>query len=273
MDDTALFQPGFSPQAVLRPKGQLYAETASRLAWGKVVARHPDDGTMDIALSQGSTLTHVPVTGPWLSTSAGQVYQPHHDLTAPLPTAQGVWDLPIGSGKTDLWALVGFVQSNGQMHTPNAPIILGFLPTSDGQMVFQTPGIAVWRHESGVYRVTLPAVGQHDEIHWPDGSYLVVGTDTTPHAMTQENAAWAPPTTATPAQVTYHHASGASLTIDSAGAITVNAASGQSLIFNGGTAGVARVGDTVSVSGTDSAGDSFTATGTITSGSATVKSG
>ncbi len=198
MDDSDLFQPGFAPQAVLQPKGQLYAETASRLAWGKVVARHPEDGTMDVALSQGSTLTHVPVAGPWLSTATGEVYQPYHDLTAPLPTPQGVWDIPIASGKTDLWVLVGFAQSNGQMHTPNAPIILGFLPTADSQMVFQTPGIAVWRHESGVYHVTLPSVGQHDEIHWPDGSYLVVGSDTAPTNMTAENAAWNPPTTATP---------------------------------------------------------------------------
>ena len=273
MDDQDLFQPGFAPQAVLQPKGQLYADVASRMVWGKVVARHPDDGTMDVALSQGSTLAHVPVGAPWLSNTAGQIYQPHHDLTAPTPHPDGVGDLPIGSGGTDLWAIVGFVQSNGQMKTPNAPIILGFLPVSDGQMTFQTPGIAVWRHESGVVHVTLPPVGQHDEWHYPDGSYLVVGSDTTAHDMTTENAAWDPPTTDTPANVTFHHASGASFTIDSAGNIAVSAAPSGTITLNGGTEGVARVGDAVSVSGTDSAGDTFTATGTITSGSTTVKSG
>lgn len=276
MGDSDLFNgngAGFAPQVALQPKGAAYAEAQSRLQWGKVVARHPDTGTMDVALSQGSTLRDVPVSGPWLSNTAGQVYQPHHDLTAPLPSTGGVWDVPIASGKTDLWAIVGFVQSSGQQTTPNGPIILGFLPDPDGQMVFTTPGLAVWRHESGVYHVTSPTVGQHDEWHWPDGSVLVVGTDTSPLAMIGENTAWDPPTMSTPASVTFTHASGASFTIDPTGNIAVQAASGKTLTFNGGTEGVARLGDTVSVSGTDSAGDSFTATGTITSGSTTVLSG
>ena len=276
MDDTDLFNgngAGFAPQVALQAKGVAYAEIQSRLQWGKVVARHPETGTMDVAISQGGTLREVPVSGPWLSNTAGQVYQPHHDLAAPLPSTGGVWDIPIASGKTDLWAIVGFVQSSGQQTTPNSPIILGFLPDRDGQMVFTTPGLAVWRHESGVYHVTYPTVGQHDEWHWPDGSALVVGTDTTPATMTNENAAWAPPTTSTPAQVTFTHASGARLTIDPSGNVAVSAAPGKTLTFNGGTKGVARIGDTVSVSGSDSAGDTFTATGTITSASTTVLSG
>lgn len=266
MDDADLFQGGFTPQAALQPKGQAYATVQSRLQWGKVVARQPQQGTMDVAMSQGATLRGVPVSSPWLSTDVGQVYQPHHDLTAPLPAAGGVWDVPIGSGHADLWAIVGFLQASGQATTPNAPVILGFLPSAAGQMVFTTPGLAVWRHESGVYHVTYPTVGQHDEWHWPDGSHLVIGTDTTPATMTDENARWAPPTTDTPAHVTYTHASGATLTLDPQGNIAVTAAPGATLTFNGGTAGVARVGDAVSV-------DTTTGVGTITSGSTTVLSG
>ena len=63
-------------------------------------------------------------------------------------------------------------------------------------------------------------------------------------------------------QVIIRLASGASVTLQ-----------GTDITMNGGTAGVARVGDPVTVSGTDSAGNSFTATGTITSGSTTVFAG
>jgi len=266
IDDADLFTGGFTPQVTLQPKGTAYAEPQSRLQWGKVVARHPADGTMDVALSAGSTLRRVRVAGPWLSTTAGQTYQPYHDLTAPLPSPEGVWDVPLASGGTDLWAIVGFLQAGGQQTTPNAPVIVGFLPDNTSQLNLQTPGIAVWRHESGVYHVTLPTVGQHDEWHWPDGSALVIGTDTEPVDLTTENAAWAPPTMSTPASVTYQHASGAHVTIDPQGNIAVSAAPGATLTFNGGTAGVARVGDAVQV-------DLSTGTGTITSGSTTVLSG
>jgi len=84
--------------------------------------------------------------------------------------------------------------------------------------------------------------------------------------LTTENAAWAPPTMSTPASVTYQHASGAHVTIDPQGNIAVSAAPDATLTFNGGTAGVARVGDAVQV-------DLSTGTGTITSGSTTVLSG
>ena len=237
------------------------------LYFGKVIAVHPDRGTVDVALDGagpgGGFYLDCAVGMPYAGSQTGLSYLPTVTLTTPIPGPDGTWDLATASGDRDVYCVVGHLRGLARQ-----PVVLQWFVLPEGsQMLFETPGIRVDRHESGVYRVTLPTAGQHDEIHWPDGTYLLVGANTTPHPMTTENPAWNPPT-ASAGSWTLHHASGASVQIAPDGTITVNAASGQDLVLNGGTAAVARVGDAVqvSVSGT-------VYSGTITSGSATVKAG
>lgn len=230
------------------------------IAWGKVVARHPSEGTADVAFAEGGTIQHVPVLCSPLSTEAGAIYQPAIDLAAPIADPDGVWDVPGPSGGADQWVAIAFVGGSVRQ-----PLIIGSIPSRVGQMLTTTPGIALERHESGVYRVTTPA--GHDELHWPDGTFLTVGQDTTSYDMTAENAAWNPPTL--PAlNVVLKHSSGASLTITPVGAVQVQAAAGQLVTLGeaGSAKPVARQGDPVSVNTT-------TGVGTITSGSTEVQSG
>lgn len=75
--------------------------------------------------------------------------------------------------------------------------------------------------------------------------------------------------------------SGAQVTCKADGSVEVASVSGTKVtvtaagqvLLDGGGAAVARVGDTVAISGVDSTGGPFSATGTITSGSTTVQAG
>lgn len=199
---------------------QPFTRNAGALTWGKVVARHPEDNSVDLAMQNGSTYQHVQVNSPFLGSQLGQVYLPKHDLANPVPSAGGTHDVPGASGKGDLYALVGFPQDSRQ------PVVLGFFTPAQNEMTFQTLGIKVDRHESGVYHVTLPT--GHDERHFPDGSYFVVG-DTQSYDMTAENQNWNPPTQSSPAPVVFHHASGTTITIQPSGAVQINSVAGISL--------------------------------------------
>ncbi len=65
------------------------------------------------------------------------------------------------------------------------------------------------------------------------------------------------------------HANG-TIEIEGSGSVSV---SGTTVELNGPGAGVARIGDTVTVTGVDSMGGAITATGVISGGSATVQAG
>ena len=242
-----------SLQNAQRP--QPYALGIGALSWGKVVARH-EDGTVDVAMQAGGTYRHVPVSSWSLGSQVGEVYLPAHDLTSPTPNSQGPWDVPGASGKADVFAVVGFLEGNARR-----PIVMSFMPPAISQMVFQTKGIKVSRHESGVYHVTLPS-GQ-DEVHWPDGSFLVWG-GTASYDMAQENANWAPPT-ASAGPITLHHSSGATVTITAAGEIQLQPASGQVVSVGSGSSSVA-LADLVATAFNQHTHDVTTSSGTYTTG-------
>lgn len=228
----------------------------------KVVAVHPDRGTVDVALDGagpgGGGYQECKVSVPYGGTQTGDSYLPTVTPARPVQQKNGLWDLAIASKERDVWCLVGHISGRARK-----PMVIAWLQPPEGQMLFQTQGIRVQRHESGVYRVTLP--NGHDELRWPDGTFLTVGPDTASHDMTQENSEWSIPL-ASAANVVLQHSSGAKLVITPAGDIEVYPASGQNLVLGGsGGANVARVGDPVQVNTT-------TGIGTITSGSANVTS-
>ena len=228
------------------------------LLWGKVSARHPADGTVDVTLDHGTVLPHVPVLPQWIGTLTGASYLPQVDPVTPQSTPQGPYGLPTPNPDptaNTLYAVVGWLEGSGRQ-----PVVVGFLPAPQSAFLPQTPGWQVFRHESGQWHAIDPSGNL--TLGWPDGSTLAVTTGSGPASpATDINPAW-PSSSGSAVQVHLKLAGGATLDVV-----------GNTITLNGGTAGIARVGDTVSVSGTDSAGDTFTATGTITSGSATVKSG
>ncbi len=183
------------------------------LSWGKVVKRNPDN-TVDIAMQNGGTFQHVQLASSLVGSQVGSVYLPTHDLTNPVNDPNGTWDLPTASGKGDLFAIVGFLGGSSRQ-----PKVLGFFNPEQTEMNFKTLGLKVDRHESGIYHITLPE--GHDEIHYPDGSYIVVG-NTASHDMTSENPAWSPPTQMTPMPMVIHHSSGLMIEIDSTGKFSVS---------------------------------------------------
>jgi hypothetical protein len=61
------------------------------------------------------------------------------------------------------------------------PRVIGFDYPLDSQLHLDEAGLSIDRHESGVYEVTT-ATG-HNEKHWPDGSYIIFGPDTTSKNM------------------------------------------------------------------------------------------
>ncbi len=197
------------------------------LSWGKVVMRHPEDGTFDVAIQNGSTFNHVQAISPYLGSKVGLFYLPTHDLTNPIQTKDGVWDIPIQSTKNDLYCVVGFLEGSSRQSK-----ILGFFNPAQTEMSFSTLGIKVDRHESGVYHITLP--NGHDETHYPDGSYIVAG-DTTSHDMTLENSNWSPPTQGIKMPFVFHHSSGTVIQIDATGKVTVTSVNG--VVFNNLTVG------------------------------------
>jgi len=216
----------FRPQAALvnhaKYKNHPFKIQTGGSSWGKVVARH-SDGTVDVAMQNGATYQRVPVESPALSSKNGQVYLPTHDLTQPIVDAHGVWDTPIAANKDkgDIFAHVAFLEGSTRQ-----PIITGFFLPAQNEMSFQTPGIKVDRHESGIYHITLPS--GHDEWHFPDGSYLVVG-DTTTYDMTTENPNWNPPTQSTAVPIVLNHSSGTTIKILPSGEVEINSVAGITL--------------------------------------------
>lgn len=217
----------------------------------KVVSVHPETGTVDVALDashQGGFYTDVPVVSWSYGTQTGETYLPNVDLTAPIPSSEGTYDQPIGSGGEDVWAVCGHLAGRA-----NRAVCLGFMSPIQAQIHTKTPGMAVNLHESGVYQV-ITADGNLN-IGLPDGSSIIIGIATELHDMQSENPSWSPKTTSTPYNITIKVKGNVNLTA-------------SSIVLNNGTEGVARVGDAVLV---EVGGTNYT--GTITSGSSTVFSG
>lgn len=247
-------QPSFDP--ALNNRAQMKANpymAAPALLLGKVVALHPEAGTVDLMIDgangQGGHLQHVPVLSWSMGTQTGTSYFPTVDLAAPIPSPHGTFDQPLPSGKQDVWAVVGSL--NGRA---NRPVVLGFMNPLQQQTRSNTVGDEVSVHESGIYHVKT--VDGTLQIGLPDGSEIVINTTGTPVDMTSKNASWRPKTTTSAYQI--------SITVK--GPVVVDAPEVYLGTTQGNGAAVARVGDTVSVNTT-------TGAGTITSGSSKVFSG
>ncbi len=240
----------------------------TKLFLAKMVASHPQNGTIDVAIDgapgQGGFYSNVPVMSWSYGSLTGQTYLPNVDLASPIPVAEGTYDQPIASGKEDVWCVCGHLDGRA-----NRTVCLGFLSMPGAQIHTIDPGFDVKVHESGVYQLITNE--GHVELHLPDGSFIVVASDTSSFDMTSQNPAWNPATTTSDYNITLNIKGNVSLTVN--GTLTANVngdatINGSSITLNNGSEGVARKGDTVSV---DVSGTTYT--GTITSGSETVFSG
>ena len=229
-----------------------------RLLWGKVSGRYPD-GHVDVTLDHGAILPHVPLLAQLVGRAAGATYLPPSIPIHAQDTTQGPYGVPTepsDRAHPEYLAVVDWLEGSGR-----APVVVGFLPPPSSGITPRQVGWAVQRHESGQWMTVDPS--GNVTMGWPDGSTLsVTATGSAAVPSADVNTHW-PASSGAPVQVHLALASGGA---------TIDIVSRQ-VTINGGTHGVARVGDPVTVSGTDSAGDTFTATGTITSGSPTVFAG
>lgn len=222
----------------------------SLLYSGKVIDVHPQNTTVDVKLANGSTLRGVRVLFTSAATQTGWRYLSTIQNVKPVNTPAGIDDVGSLGHVQDVNAIVGYLDGNIQ-----TPRVIGFDFPLDSQMHLNEDGLYTFRHESGVYEV-ITKEGHH-ETHYPDGSYIIYGPDTTPKDMTKikgNGQNWKTKTT-----------SPMSLTINLAGGVTISASNGV-LSINGGTNEVARVNDAieVTVNGT-------TYTGQITGGASNFK--
>lgn len=269
------------PQAALtkaKAPNPYRAITGQRMLWGKISARHPETGRVDVTLDHGSILPNVLMGPQMLGQTIGETYLPAVNLVTPEPTAQGPYGLPTlpaSPADNTQYVLVDWLEGSGR-----EPVVVGYNPTTVSIIAPQKPGWKVFRHEAG-YWETVDPDGNWTQT-WPDGSTISVSTTGTPAQPTDINPQFPAPPATTPVQMTFQTAAGAKLIIsgttvtvtDGAGATAVlnngvATITANTVNFNNGTKGVARLGD--SVSGTTSNGDTFT--GTITSASTTVLSG
>lgn len=218
---------------------------------GRVIDIHPKNTTVDVALYSGDTLRNVRVLFNSANTKAGFRYLASVFNQNSKATVRGSDSSPSMTHVADTIAVVSFLDGNFQ-----TPRVIGFDFPIDSQLHLDEDGLSVDVHESGIYSV-ITKEGHH-ETHYPDGSYVIYGPDTTSKDMTaiQGNGqAWKPSTTTTQTNMTIHLAQG----------VTIQTQNGT-LSINGGTADVARVGDSVQVtiSGT-------TYTGQITTGASNFK--
>lgn len=220
---------------------------------GKVIAVNSADSTVDVALFGGQILRRVRVLFNSANTVAGYKYLASIQNTeSAQQTQNGVVDKAMLTHKSDTIATIVYVQ--GQTL---APRVIGFSFPADSQMHIDEIGLAMFRHESGVY--SLIDKDGHHETHYPDGSYIIASSDASPSPKEIESKgqAWDIPE-GDNINIRIHLAQGVDITISN-GEINISATK----IKLGGSSGVARVGDTVSVN----VPGIGTCTGTITSGS------
>jgi hypothetical protein len=234
---------------------------------GKVIAINPSDSTVDVALFGGQILRRVSVLQSTANTIAGFRYLASVANTdAAQKTDNGVVDKALLTHKSDTIATIVYVQGQAL-----APRVIGFTFPTDSQMHLDEQGLSIFRHESGVYSL-IDKTG-HQETHYPDGSYIIASSESTPAPKTIKSGKsaqkWKTPSNAPNVNIAIHLASGVDITIKD-GKVTMTATQ-VDIVANtvnlggAGGASIARVGDPVSVNTT-------TGVGTITSGSSKVKS-
>lgn len=153
---------------------------------GKVIAVNPEDSTVDVALYGGQILRHVRILFNSASTVAGYKYLTSVQNTDSAQNSQnGVIDKAVLTHKADTLATIVYVQ--GQTL---APRVIGFSFPLDAQMHVNELGLALFRHESGVY--SLIDKSGHHETHYPDGSYIIASTeeDPAPKELISEGQTW-----------------------------------------------------------------------------------
>jgi len=216
---------------------------------GKVIAVNPADSSVDIRLYDGQLLRRVRVLFNSANTVAGFRYLASIQNSQPQQSALGVVDNGTLTHVADTLATIIYVQADTL-----APRVIGFSFPQDAQMHIDEQGLSMFRHESGMYSL-IDGKGHH-ETHYPDGSYIIAATDTVPKSIISKGQAWSIPT-APNINLTIHLAQGFDISIQ-----------GGVLKLAGGTEGIARVGDpiTVTVGGT-------VYTGQISGGSSKVLSG
>jgi len=133
----------------------------SFLKKGRVVARHPEDHSVDLVMyDDGARLAGVQVLAMYASSDTGMTGLPSPGT----PPSGNVWSLSEKTSR-DVTAIVGFVG--------RAPVVLGFLFPQVGSMSF-ADGRQVVKHESGTYTV-IQADGSF-EVYHPSGSFIRLGS-------------------------------------------------------------------------------------------------
>lgn len=181
---------------------------------GKVIAIHTEDSTVDVALYGGQILRRVRVLFSSANTVAGFRYLASVANTVNAQNTQnGVVDAALLTHTADTLATIVYVE--GQTL---APRVIGFSLPTDAQMHIDEQGLALFRHESGVYFLVDKA--GHFEVHYPDGSYIVAGPDTNAKAMQSSAQAWNIPT-APAINMGFVHSSGSKIMIAPDGTVTI----------------------------------------------------
>lgn len=164
-------------QAALYDVQKTAIPQSSVVVEGKVIDIHPEDSTVDVVLYGGTILRHVRVLLSSANTVAGFRYLATvKNTNAAKQTQNGVVDKAVLTHEADTIATIVYV--HGQTISPR---VIGFTFPTDSQLHIDELGLALFRHESGVY--SLIDKDGHHETHYPDGSYIIAGTDLTPKDM------------------------------------------------------------------------------------------
>jgi len=135
------------------------------LRWGRVVATHPEDHSVDITMTDdGTRLAGVQVLTPSGGTRSGV-----SDLPTPAASEdeEGKWDITRRT-ESDVIAAVAYFD-NMRM-----PVVIGFMYPQVNQMLFAEKGRRIDRHESDVYS-TVDKDGNMEWSH-PSGTFFRVAT-------------------------------------------------------------------------------------------------
>jgi hypothetical protein len=180
---------------------------------GKVIAVNPEDSTVDIRLYDGQLLRHVRVLLDSANTIAGFRYLASIASGNAYNSSSGVVDDGMPTSIADTLATIIYVYGETL-----APRVVGFSFPKDAQLHVNEQGLAMFRHESGMY--WLVDKNGHFEIHYPDGSFIVAGPDTSAKVITSSGQAWKTPA-ASAINIKISHSSGSYFAIGTDGLITI----------------------------------------------------
>jgi hypothetical protein len=145
---------------------------------GKVVEVRQVENTVDVTLTDGTRLTHVPLASPFAGTAYGSYRTPRITNLLPDRDAQGSLDGFAGTGVADHYVLVGFIGGDNPYQT-NAlqPIVITSVQPQVNQ---QTNSAISWsdRSPNSAY-IHLVTDDGHDVTYGPDFTGVVRGPDPT----------------------------------------------------------------------------------------------